>query len=405
VQETRYDAAGRVTATIGLATPIALTTLAAAPKLADVEARLTRNAATDAQEDRVYDGDGRVKFTVGAAGQVVKYEYDANGNVTLRRAYATPIVRSAWTVGTEPAPTLAATDEVTRSVYDSMNRAIYAFDRAGGVVEREYDGVGNLRAERRYATKVSTTLLETTTWLNDPAAIKLELAKIVDTNRDERVRNEYDAAGRLAWSADGAGSVTGWRLDAMGRRTVETRYAKTVATGANASAVVASAADRVTATAYDRAGRAVYQVDATGHVVQYGRDKVGNLVSERRYLTAIAKPTTSGVVTEDTIGSALRPSATLDRTTRWAYDGAGRQVFVIDALGSVSEREFDAEITEQHVLCGELIDVGLGEASDAVRAPDCEADGVMDALGEREADAPGTVTSFQSRPSNFTVTR
>jgi len=155
LQRTRYDAEGRVVQTIGYATPIDTTGLPAAPTIAQLDAKVVVNAARDSVEHRVLDKDGRLVATVNGLGEVVKYTYDANGNVIERVAYANRIAMAGWTAGTVPAPTAdAARDLRLRSVYDQLNRAIYTIDGVGAVKRTIYDAKGNVVERIAYAVTV-----------------------------------------------------------------------------------------------------------------------------------------------------------------------------------------------------------------------------------------------------------
>ena len=130
-----YDLEGRVTKTVAYATPISLTGLPGVPTAAQIEPLVISQAAQDLVEHRVYDKDSRITATVDATGGVVKYTYDANGNVVARTAYANRITLASWVAGTMPVPVAdAARDAVQRTIYDALDRAIYSMDGTGAVV-------------------------------------------------------------------------------------------------------------------------------------------------------------------------------------------------------------------------------------------------------------------------------
>lgn len=172
---TRYDAEGRTVQTVGYATPIDMTGLPAAPAaltIAQLDAKVVANAARDSVEHRVLDKDGRLAATVNGLGEVVKYLYDANGNVIDRIAYANRIALASWTVGSLPAPTAdAARDQRLRTVYDQLNRAIYTIDGVGAVKRTIYDANGNVVERLAYATTVPVATAATASAL--AAAINL----------------------------------------------------------------------------------------------------------------------------------------------------------------------------------------------------------------------------------------
>ena len=125
VVESRYDAAGRVVATLGYATPIVLQGLGQQATDAQVRA-LLKPQAGDQAEYRYYGADARLAMTVSALGAVVTYRYDASGNLAERTAYANRL--PAASIGTAAMPAAPAVDmaydQRQRTVYDALGRAV-----------------------------------------------------------------------------------------------------------------------------------------------------------------------------------------------------------------------------------------------------------------------------------------
>ncbi|TFY97069.1 LysM peptidoglycan-binding domain-containing protein [Ramlibacter humi] len=338
VQQNTYDAAGRVVKTVAYATPISLAGLPTPVGLADIQPRVAPQAAQDRVQHRVYDGDGRLTFTIDGTGAVVRYTYDANGNVVARTGYAARIDLAAWTAGTEPAVVAdSAHDAVARTVYDALDRAIYSIDGVGAVVAQVYDGNGNVLQRTAYATAIPVTTAPTA------SAIGAAVAAVANAARDASVRNTYDAAGRLTWSVDGVGAVTQRTYDGNGNVVKLVAYATPIGATAAPSSVTAGPLDRSTAMAYDAANRLVFQVDATRAVTEQVYDADGNVLRRTQYATAIATVPALGIAgTVAAIRAAIVASATADRTVRYGYDLAGRQVLAIDAMGSVTATQYDA---------------------------------------------------------------
>ncbi|RIX79080.1 putative adhesin [Acidovorax cavernicola] len=174
LQRTKYDAEGRVILTIDYAAPIDTTGLGAAPTRDQIEAKVgpIANPAKDVTVHRVLDKDGRLVATVNGLGEVVKFVYDANGNVTDRTTYANRITLASWTVGSMPAPTADATRDLRlRTVYDQLNRATYTINGVGAVTRTIHDANGNVVERLAYATTVPVTTAATASAL--AAAIQL----------------------------------------------------------------------------------------------------------------------------------------------------------------------------------------------------------------------------------------
>lgn len=340
VRQNGFDAQGRIVKTTVYATALApadLAGLPAAATVAQIQAKVVAAASFDAVENRVYDKDGRLTATVNALGEVVKYTYDAAGNVIERVAYANRVAMSggsAWVAGTLPAPVAdAAHDQRMRTVYDQLGRAIFSLDSTGAVVKQTFDGNGNVLERLAYAKPVAPATAATA------AAIT---AAVVASGNDARVRNVYDAANRLVYRADGVGAVTRFVYDASGNTVKTIQYATAVAGTAAPASVSASAADRITVFAYDKANRQTFSVDALGGVTKYIYDANGNVAQKLAYATAITPPVAATTPDADAIQASLVANATNDRVERFAYDLANRQVFRIDAGGAATETTFDA---------------------------------------------------------------
>lgn len=335
-----YDAEGRVIRTTTYATAISLTGLPATVTVADIAARIVDVPARDVTESRVYDANGRLRLTVDGTGAVVAYRHDANGNVVERVAYANRIAVGAWDGLSAPAVIPdAARDQRVRTVYDGINRPIYAIDGIGVVTETRYDGAGNVTERITYARPVAPGTAATA------PALAAAVAQVANLAKDAYVRTEYDAANRPTWSVDGTGAVTRRIYDAAGNVARIVRYATPLARGAAFSSVVPSAADVVTAFAYDAAGRQIFQVDALGGVTEQGYDAVGNVTVRTRYATALTGTALTAILANPSLGgirAAVQANAGLDRVERYGYDNAGRAVIAIDAQGTAVETQYDA---------------------------------------------------------------
>lgn len=334
-----YDAEGRVVKTVAYATPVLTTGLPAAPTVAQIQALVVTDAARDLVEHRVLGSDGRLLASVNALGEVVKYTYDANGNVIESVGYANRVAMPGWTVGTMPAPTANAVSDVRiRTVYDQLNRALYTIDGVGAVVAQTYDGNGNVIERTAYAAAVPGSTDATT------AALAAAVVLVANAARDQKVRSVYDSANRLAWSANGAGAVTRWMYDGNGNVTKTVQYATRIGAGAEPSSVVVSSADRLTAFVYDSANRNAFVIDSLGHLTQIDHDRNGNVKRRIAYQNPVTAPTESSAHTlaGTQAAAVVARSVTGDRLTFNFYDAADRQVLDVDALGGVREFAYDA---------------------------------------------------------------
>jgi len=355
VQETRYDALGRISRLTTYRNPLTGLDLQVYVNNGPVfgpstwpEQVLARIAptASDRIEYRSYDANNHLQSVVTGLGEVTTYLRDGNGRIQEQRSYANRISiggTGGWTPGTFPTPVADdARDLRTRMVYDGMGRLIATADGTGAVTGLRYDAAGNVVERVRYA--------QTVTLGSDPydsAAICTLIAQ--DSSAANAVeKNTYDRAGRLSWSADAAGSVTAYQYDRDGRVVKKARFASTITAGQQPQDVVQAGA-LSTDYVYDAAGRQTHIVGADGAVVRQVWDRNGNLRQRTEFSTLITPPVfISGAVAgpvitnydRSNIGNYLRTAAG-DRTTTLAYDKANRQVLEVNAAGAVRQIRYD----------------------------------------------------------------
>ncbi|MFZ6876475.1 hypothetical protein ACO0LF_30855, partial [Undibacterium sp. Di27W] len=337
VQKNSYDNEGRVTATVNYATTISLTGLSETATIADVTARVHADSLRDVQQNRVYDKDGHLRYSIDGTGSVTRYTYDANGNVTERISYAKDIALASWAPGTTPTVVPDAVhDQRVQTIYDALNRPVYVVSGTGTVTKTSYDANGNVVDVVSYAKSLPANTPITA------SALATATTSLADAAHDVHVHRTYDAANRLSWSVDATGAVTHLVYDKNGNLIKQVSYANTVAANAAAETVQASDADRVTLMSYDDANRLSYQVNADGSVSHYVYDANGQLAQRVAYANAIAAPNASTQLGSSEIASQLHIDKTQDRSTRYTHDRAGRLIFTVDSQGAVTENRYDA---------------------------------------------------------------
>ena len=300
LQYRAYDSEGRLVQTIAYATAINTAGLGNAPSIADLQTRVAASPGTDRSERRVYDNDGRLTATVSGRGEVVKYSYDANGNVTLRQAYAklVPNWQPGQTLNADPA------DRKQTTVYDALNRAIYSMDGTGAVVQQVYDANGNLTQRIGYAAAIDTSTAAT------PAAMNAAVLAVADGSKDSLLRQAYDAANRVVWKVDGTGAVTGYQYDKAGNLTAERQYLTKVNIAQANPGAVENANDRMTEWVYDAANRRSYELQATqsGQYAWQGwvYDDNGNLLQQTQGAKTVAANVPRGL---DALRNAIANTA------------------------------------------------------------------------------------------------
>jgi YD repeat-containing protein len=270
-------------------------------------------------------GTGRLNLTT-------DFKYDAIGNLTRK---------------------IDARGNSTWYVYDAANRLTHRIDALGTVSAFTYDAAGRTVASREYATALPAATMTTLAGLDAPTTSSFT----VTTHALDRVTQSlFDRDGREKWTIDAAGAVTERTFNALGKVTRERTYANVVplATYATEAALTSAlttagnstgtigADDRLTWTAYDVRGRSAYTVDAGGAVVRYTRDLAGNVVSSTAFATLRATTLATGLADLDGWAAQAAVANHVDnRTVRYWYDGAGREVFRVDGEGYLTETRHD----------------------------------------------------------------
>jgi YD repeat-containing protein len=244
----------------------------------------------------VYNAAGEKTFSVNALGEVVGYQYDANGKVHHTRQYFNKVNTSTWDNSVNSVSIAThASDRRTYTVRDDDGRerfSLTATDANSWVVtENIRDANGNIVETRRYDRTLATGGVNTMTSGNGViTSAELESALRGGGYRDVRwgdastslhkTRRSYfafDAADRLRFAVDAAGYVTETRYDAVGNVT------KTISYGDELSA--AQLQGVLTDSIYDNNGNTadwmVYDADPAGATIQRVYDsELGQYVTE-----------------------------------------------------------------------------------------------------------------------------
>ncbi|QPF74691.1 LysM peptidoglycan-binding domain-containing protein [Roseateles sp. DAIF2] len=332
-----YDREGRERRVTRYAQPIALSGLRHfIPGSADIAALVQPKAGQDQVQATVHDRDGRVHYTIDANGSVVRLLYDGNGNVKERRAYATPVAYASWVPGTAPAAVAdASRDRLETYTYDALNRRT--------AVQVELEG---------------TQL--TTRYDYDKQGNQV---RVIDA-MGNHTRHIYDAVGRLRYTLDAEYGLTERLYDKQGRLVQTIGYAdrqggintavdaKGLVSNSFAWVTVNATKDRVSSYVYDAAGRQTHAVDAEGGVTRYSHDANGNVLEKYEFATALTAATLQGLRTAAAAGTltlaslgSLGTLAGQDRRTTYRYDAANRLRFVYDAEGYVTETRHEGPHT------------------------------------------------------------
>ncbi|MFT7724448.1 MAG: hypothetical protein QM788_16730 [Roseateles sp.] len=317
VTETVYDALGHVVRSIQYADYIAYNAVTDGASEAAVRALLPGNTLSARETLYTYDAVGRLIHTaqshqVSGASKyfsLTERRYDPLGRLSEHIAYANeallsdlPAVVSAPQIAARITAN-AASDRLTRYIYDAAGRVLSATDGEGYVERYAYDAFGR---KVQYTNKNGAT----TDYQYDAAGrLTQELGAAVDIHSVDAslnitlaagqrlaTRYTYDAFGSLASRTEAAGiagqqRTTRYEYDALGRQ-IKTRFAAVGvydagqddlgANGAGGAALSRKEAVRelVTQTVYDAFGQAVANLDISGNYSYKTYDALGRVVLE-----------------------------------------------------------------------------------------------------------------------------
>ena len=401
VTHSDYDAAGNLTARTRYANAIDLAAVAAfTPALSStfIKTLLTPDALRDNVDRYVYNKDNQLRFTFDTLGWISETQYDQAGRAwrsidyKLLNAIATPYTEANLVAATNSYGS-GVLQQTTRA-FDARNRVVFEIDARGGTTRYQYDANDNLYQRIEFAKGVGP---ETVLTRPTPAQVLAALAasqayqagefNFALENRNQLMR--YDAANRLITTATmfvasrDANAPIHWRIDSRDYDAAGNLIATSsrdhlidpkTEQEINGTSVLSYsgegsadsllkkwqdatprnfARDHNSRRLYDSANRLIGSataqgIDATGRVnwaVQAQRyDNAGNLLQT----TAYAQPLTSaaaGNVGQAELKSWLQnplQSATQDNVSQYLYDSANRQIFAINALGVVSQNDYDA---------------------------------------------------------------
>jgi YD repeat-containing protein len=192
------------------------------------------------------------------------------------------------------------------------------------------------------------------------AYVQQQVALLAGNTDNRTTRSVYDAGGRLAYSLDPTGAVTGFVYDTSGRMVKQTQYSTRYITGSDQSAAVMDAwipsqayvPNRVSRKVYDAADRLVYDVDPTGYITEYRYDAENRLTLKIQYAGVY---TVSDGVTRASLAAQIGgtiPSTSVQ--TSYSYDADGRVSDSYDGMGVRTHIDYDAlgRVTDRTLAYG-----------------------------------------------------
>jgi YD repeat-containing protein len=263
-----------------------------------------------------------------------------------------------------------ANGNVTRYVYDGAGEKIFTIDPTGAVTQNWYDVDGRLTATRGYATVLTASQLSA---LGSAPTVAAITANLNASSSDSYQQSVYNADGQVVYVLNSTALyATQITYNSAGLATQTRQYAnplsstsisQTAAASTVSGVVTASSHDIVTTTAYNADGEAVYTIDGVGDVTQTFYDAAGQVTRSIAYATPLTTAQMSGLGSAPTVAqvAALTATSANDRSTYTSYDAAGRPVYTINAVGTVTQISYDADgrKTSVHVYATPLTSAQL----------------------------------------------
>lgn len=283
-------------------------------------------------------GAGAVEFAA------IQTRYDAEGRAISTIQYATPVVindtnrhltTDLTALRTYVQARATGRDRIVHRLYDSDGRQVYIIDAERSLAKTIYDANGNVVETIAYAKPLSGSVVLST------AAVDAWTANPANRSADDQQHwFVVDANNQRTYEVDALGYVTQVQYDAVGQAVRTVQYANAInpATQAASDVVADEAHDRSTRIVYNAAGLAVYQIDSLNFVIEFKYDALGRVTQTTRYHNAVSVGQTPSLTD---VASTLR-SHPQDQISRSFYDTAGRRIYALDALSTLTSFSYDA---------------------------------------------------------------
>jgi YD repeat-containing protein len=368
VQQTTYDAFGRVVQVAQIANPI---TLPGSLTLATVAAAVaTAGGSTGARlSTTTYDSRGNVLTTGDALGVNATYTYDGRGQKTSMANRDGAVWHYSYDnagrlVQTQsPAVTVGSYSPVNGAFQTALNQFIYTttvYD-AFGEVHSVSQGSGTSPTSigavttTSYAYDADGRQVQTTNAVNVSTHVTynaLGQAVVSQDGNGHFSYRSYNLDGQLAYAIDGNGDVTAYTYDAYGNQTGVTAYATALNTAAITGwsagqplslaqvqqGLVTSAKDRTVTTTYNQLNQAT-QVQQSSITYAASMGALGGTSATGSPTTtysydAYGNVTSSSVLIQGALTSGSTTTPAIWATTYTYYDALNRAVMVVTPTGA-----------------------------------------------------------------------
>ena len=244
-----------------------------------------------------------------------RYQYDANDNLICQTD---------------------ANQHSTHYIYDVNNQCRYQINARGVVTEHIYSANGSEMETITYANRIVS--------LVSYSEENLKSALVKDIVHDQYFFRNFDSAERITCTYDALGFATIYEYDGNNNIVKKIKCSKAVSLDAlrrGEKVLPDTQGARYDYFAYDGLNQLRYQCDTKGFVTESRYDTSGQLVARTQYAHFMHLEE-GGAYTFDYFAKNLFCNVGQDKTTRYAYDQAGRLRLEISPQGVAKSYQYNA---------------------------------------------------------------
>jgi YD repeat-containing protein len=361
--EFSYDNAGKKVKTIVFATQLSLSDVELnSPNLQQIieVAKISSNA--DQVTHNIYNSDHQLAYTVNSLGELVGYFYDNNGNLKIQNNYYLRVEDLGINVLTKEAIEAAlalqpneafAHDLLNLWSYDKLNRTTSYTNALGQSESYVFDGVGNVIEKKDRSQLLYTYSYDAANRLVQETTPARNILKLDGTTQSvgQNTQYQYDKLDNIIAKIEAVGTEqqrkTSYAYDSNSRLTTEViddgglnRQLHYQYNSVGDTLAIVQADGTTNYQVFDAAGRVKFDVSATGSIVQYGYDGVGNQVETTHYFNQVDLSLIQ-TINDSSISAAIQ-SHSLDRVASAQYDGLQRVIAETDGENHTRTIKYDS---------------------------------------------------------------
>jgi len=296
--------------------------------------RTTITFANSTTNTFTYDNQGDVTQSADGRGNVTTHSYDAMDRLTGTTDALSDITTLAYDSVGNLTTMMAPLSRTTTYAYDTMSRQTTITDPLGHITSMAYDHSGNL-------VTLTNALGEATNYGYDALNRKVTITDPMGfwtTYTYDAGSERLTVTDPLIYTTTTTYTNRGWVntvTDPLGHISTYT-YTATGQVASRADAPPGGSGSSTTAYTYDKLDRVIALTDPLSHTTSTAYDAVGNKISST---DALGNITTYSYDTMNRLGTVTDP---LSHTMTYGYDNSNNRQAAADALGNVTTTLYDA---------------------------------------------------------------